>query len=187
VALDYLQNTRKLSLRLIQDYQLSWSPELPFGVVLPIFMQGVVQALQVRFLTKSFAKYVFYPAHEGEDLKKKTLLYNYDKVKNGVDTLYVVEGIFDVLCSEHQKTVCTFGKQVSIEQANLIRQIPKDRLVLAYDTDVKLGELQRSVERLEAFSPVFIKRLPKDHDPADLGADFMKQPEFEFLEFITNQ
>jgi len=186
VALDYLQNTRHLSIETIQDYQLSWSPELPLTIVFPIIMNGEPQALQVRHLTKSFAKYVFHPAKPGDDLKKKVLLYNFDKVKEGVSTLYVVEGIFDVLCSDSSCTVCTFGKRVSLEQAELLRSIPKKKLVLAYDTDVKLKELRLSVERLEAFEPVYIKKLPRGQDPADLGPEFIGQPEFEFFEFISS-
>lgn len=186
VVWDYLLNTRKLSIQTVLDFHCGWNPDAPFAVALPIIMHEKIQALQVRFLTKSFAKYVFYSVNTHE-VKKSALIYNYDRVSKGVDTLYVMEGIFDVMCSDPSQSICTFGKLVSFDQALLIRAIPKKKLVLAYDPEVKLEELQRSIERLEAFEPVYIKLLPPDQDPADLGPRFHACPELTFLEFAETK
>ncbi|MEM4720870.1 MAG: toprim domain-containing protein [Candidatus Methanomethylicaceae archaeon] len=183
VILDYLLHTRSLSLDIIREYRLGWSSDLPFAVVIPIYMNNSLVALQVRHLTQTKAKYLFYPVDE-TPLKKKVLLFNYDRVKH-LDTVFVMEGIFDVLCADPQRAVCTFGKQISADQSKLLATFAKT-VILAYDPDVKLGELQKSVDRLESYGiQVYIKRLPNGKDPADLGSSFHSLPESRFDYFVA--
>ncbi len=179
---DYLYS-RGVGDDLIAQFKLGWSSEKPFVVVFPIIMYATVRAIQIRHLVTHGPKYVFYDVAK-KKTKKSTLLYNYDAVIGRVDTLYVMEGIFDVIRAAPNSSVCTFGKSVSIDQAALIRGVPKQKLVLAYDTDVKPKELVQSIERLEAHEPVFIKQLPEGKDPADMGEDFLSLPEIPSFEWL---
>lgn len=183
VILDYLLHARSLPLDIIRDYRLGWSRDLPFAVVIPIYMNNSLAALQVRHLTQTRAKYIFYPVDE-TPLKKKVLLFNYDRVKH-LDSVFVMEGVFDVLCADPQRAVCTFGKQISAEQARLLATFAKT-VILSYDSDVKLGELQKSVDRLESYGiQVYVKRLPIGKDPADLGSSFQHLPESRFDFYVA--
>lgn len=180
---DYLYS-RNVNDDLISMFSLGWSSEKPFTVVFPVFMHYQLKCLQIRNLVRNIKpKYVFYDV--GSKTKKSELLFNYDTVASGIDTLYVMEGVLDVICAAPGSSVCTFGKTVSIEQAKLIRGIPKKRLVLAYDPEVSLKELMVSIDRLEAYEPVFIKQLPKDKDPGDLGKEFLDLPEIPAFNWIT--
>lgn len=180
---DYL-SSRKVNEDITTQFKLGWSLETPFAVVFPIFMDFKLKCLQIRNIIRNVKpKYVFYDV--GTKTKKSELLFNYDNVRAGVDTLYVMEGVLDVICAAPFSSVCTFGKSVSVEQAKLIRGIPKKRLVLAYDPEVSLKDLMISIDRLETYEAVHIKKLPQDKDPGDLGDDFLELPELTSFDWIT--
>lgn len=182
VVWDYI-TSRGLTQADVERFQIGWCPEKPFVVVFPIVMHQVVRALQIRHLATAGPKYVFYDVGKTK-VKKSVLLYNYDNVVGGVETLYVMEGILDVIRGASYCGVCTFGKLPSVEQASLIRGIPKRKLVLAYDTDVKIKDLAQSIARLESHEPVFIKMIPPGKDPADMGADFLSLPELPAFDWM---
>ena len=182
VIWDYL-HSREVTKEDVTTFHIGWSTERPFIVVFPIVMHSVIRAIQIRHLVKSGPKYVFYDVGKVK-VKKSLLLYNYDAVVSGVDTLYVMEGILDVIRGAPKCGVCTFGKLPSIDQAALIRGIPKKKLVLAYDTDVSLKELSQSIDRLGAYETVYVKQLPKGKDPADMGGDFFALPEVPAFDWL---
>jgi DNA primase len=183
VVWDYLQS-RGVTEEQVKKFKLGWSPEKPFVVVFPIIMHDTVKALQIRHLTKLGPKYVFYDVGKRKT-QKSALLYNYDNCIRGVTTLYIVEGVLDVILAAPRCSLCTFGKSLSIIQSDLIRGIPKQKLVLAFDSDVKPRELIQTIERLEVYEPVYIKQLPKGKDPADLGEEFLGLPEIPSFEWLT--
>lgn len=182
VIWDYL-TTRGVTQENITTFHIGWSTEKPFIVVFPIIMHGVIKAVQIRHLIKSGPKYVFYDVGKVK-VKKSLLLYNYDAVVSGVDTLYVMEGILDVILGAPNCGVCTFGKSPSVDQASLIHGIPKRKLVLAYDTDVSVKELAQSIDRLGAYESVYIKQLPKGKDPADMKDEFLSLPEIPAFDWL---
>jgi len=182
VIWDYI-NFRGLNGALVKKFKLGWSSSKPFVVVFPIIMNTVIKAIQIRHLASIGPKYVFYDVDK-KKTKKSLLLYNYDSVVSGVDTLFIMEGVLDVIRASPSSGVCTFGKAVSLEQANLIAGIPKKKLVLAYDTDVKMKELLQTIERLEIYNPVYIKELPPGKDPADMGEAFLGLPEIPSFDWL---
>lgn len=182
---DYLYS-RNVSDALISQFNIGWSFDKPFTAVFPISMNHQLKCLQVRNLIRDIKpKYVFYDV--GVKTKKSELIYNYDTVVLGVETLYIMEGVLDVICAAPTSGVCTFGKAVSFEQAKLIHGIPKKKLVLAYDPEVSAKELMISVHRLEIYEPVFIKQLPPGKDPGDLGPAFLQLPEIPSFDWIIQQ
>jgi len=182
VIWDYLLS-RGVTKENVNTFHIGWSSDKPFIVVFPIVMHGVIKAIQIRHLIKLGPKYVFYDVGKVKT-KKSLLLYNYDSVVSGVDTLYVMEGILDVILGAPNCGVCTFGKSPSIDQASLIHGIPKRKLVLAYDTDVSVKELAQSIDRLGAYESVYIKQLPKGKDPADMGKEFLSLPEIPAFDWL---
>ena len=179
VVWSYL-HSRGVSNQDIADFSLGWTSEIPFSVVIPITLGGELKALQVRRLIGK-PKYIFYDVDDSR-VKKSTLVYNFDRVMKGVETLYVVEGVFDVIRAVPLNGVCVFGKEVALEQALLISQVPRNRTVLAFDPEVEVSGLVKSVTSLGLFGEVYIKVLPLDKDPADLGKDFISFPERTLLE-----
>jgi DNA primase len=178
---DYLLTTRGLSFTAIEKFKLGWAHKIPLAVVIPLMQEDIIRALQVRFLSDLMKpKYLNYAIGD-EPMEKSEMIFNIDAVIKGVVKLYVMEGVFDVMKTAIDNSICTFGKNISVAQMILINRIPKEKLVLSFDFDVKIKEIIESIKTLESFGDVFIKKIPEGKDPGDFNPI-----EFELLPEITS-
>lgn len=182
---DYLLSTRGLSFDVIKKFKLGWAHKIPLSVVIPLIQGDTVRALQVRFLSDLMKpKYLNY-AIDNEPMEKSEMIFNIDTVIKGVVKLYVMEGVFDVMKAAIANSICTFGKNISAAQMILINKIPKEKLVLSFDFDVKIKEVIESIKTLESFGDVFVKRIPEGKDPGDFDPiEFELLPEITTHEYI---
>jgi intein/homing endonuclease len=179
---DYLLTTRGISANVIEHFKLGWTHKIPLAVVIPLIQDGDIRALQVRFLSSQMKpKYLNYAIGD-KPMVKSEMIFNIDSVIKGVSKLYIMEGVFDVMKSGIWNGVCTFGKIISSAQLVIINKIPKEKLVLSFDFDVKIKEIIESIKSLESFGTVFIKKIPEGKDPGDFDPDA-----FELLPEITTQ
>ncbi len=182
---DYLTVTRGLTANAIQYFKLGWTHKIPLAVVIPLVQGNETRALQVRFLSNLMKpKYLNYAIGE-HPMEKSEMIYNFDAVINGVETLYIMEGVFDVMKAAMANGIGTFGKNISVAQLLLINKIPRKKLVLSYDYDVKIKDMIGSIKILESFSDVFIKKIPLGMDPGDYDIqEFKLIPEITSHEFM---
>ena len=182
---DYLIVTRGLTINAIQYFKLGWTHKIPLAVVIPLVQGNETRALQVRFLSNLMKpKYLNYAIGE-QSMEKSEMIYNFDTVINGVETLYIMEGVFDVMKAAMVDGIGTFGKNISVAQLLLINKIPRKKLVLSYDYDVKIKDMIGSIKILESFSDVFIKKMPVGMDPGDYDTvEFKLIPEITSHEFM---
>ncbi len=181
---DYLLNTREVPEKTIRHFSLGWTVDIPLSVVVPVIYKGDVKFLQVRFLCDLIKpKYLNYAV--GDKVVKASLVFNYDSVCTGVETLYIMEGVFDVIKSAPSTGICIFGKFISLQQLQIIRSISCKKVVLSFDADVKIKELMSSIKSLGSFRTVGIKQLPQGKDPGDLNVqEFSRLPELDAGAFI---
>jgi len=182
---DYLLTTRGLSFDIIEKFKLGWAHKIPLAVVIPLIQGGDVKALQVRFLSDLMKpKYLNYAIGD-EPMEKSEILFNIDSVIKGVTKLYVMEGVFDVMKASVTNSIGTFGKNISVAQMILINKIPREKLVLSFDFDVKIKEIIDSLKTLESFGEVFVKKIPEGKDPGDFNPqEFELFPEITTHEYI---
>ncbi len=135
----------------------SFGPRLIF----PIFQSGTYRGFQARTIWKNTE-----PKYTGAtNMKKKTLLYNYDEAFSQDEQLIVTEGFFDVLRIGNQ-AVGAFGKAISDEQLRLIRMGRFKRVVMLLDPDAKKEGLESANELARDFNTYV--GLLKDKDPGEM-------------------
>ena len=185
VVWDYLLNTRHLQESTVKKFGLGWTRQIPLSAVIPVLQKGEIKFLQVRFLSKNIKpKYLNYSVND-ELVEKARFVFNLDQVIQGVDTLFIMEGVFDVMSSAPFSSICTFGKNISAYQLKLIKQIPFKKVVLSFDIDVKIKELMESIKSLETFCSLWIKKLPAGKDPGDLVIEEFEQlPDIDVNTFM---
>jgi DNA primase len=182
---DYLLTTRGITFNVIDRFKLGWAHKIPLAVVIPLIQENDIRALQVRFLSDLMKpKYLNYAIGD-KPMEKSEMIFNIDTVIKGVTKLYIMEGVFDVMKSAILNSVCTFGKNISASQLIMINKIPKEKLVLSFDFDVKIKEIIESIKTLESFGDVFIKKIPEGKDPGDFTPEvFELFPEITLQEYI---
>lgn len=147
-------------------------------LVFPIFRStGNIVGFGGRLIEGDGPKYLNSP--QNELFKKNQLLYGLYQAQNAklrLDTIYVVEGYFDVLAM-HQagstNTVAPLGTALTQEQVQYLRRFTS-AVVLVFDSDaagrqaaVRAARMCESVQ----FKSIRIVTLPQK-DPADLMSEF---------------
>lgn len=176
LALTYLRNREFNPFHFLErivfcpDYKKethSFGPRLIF----PIFQFGTYRGFQARTIWKNtLPKYI-----GASNMKKKTLLYNYDEAFSQDEQLIVTEGFFDALRIGNQ-AVAALGKSISDEQLRLIRIGQFKRIVILLDSDAKKEGLESANELASDFNTYV--GLLEDKDPGEMTKvqidDFMK-------------
>ena len=146
-----------------------------FGVVLPILDSTDPSAFQIRYIYHyADARYC-----KPDGIEFSKLLFNYDNVAKGtVDTLCLVEGIFDAFsCMPFFPTVAIFGTKISAHQLLKIRNLSPRRILFCFDGNMTKYE-KKLLDIITLFPFVkekIIVNLPSDKDPNDLGPQGMKE------------
>ncbi len=165
---------------------------------------------KVRYTTKGrFADRVIFPSIRGgemlywvarsisNDVKPKTLhpagisrpIWTYPTWKPG-SLIVVTEGVFDAIATEG---VATLGCRVSRLQVEELAAFGAEEYVIAFDGDKegKTGShhLADNLSR-ETSAKISIATLPDESDPADLGAERMKEvikqrKEYELADYLS--
>lgn len=114
-----------------------------------------------------------------------SLLYGTDKISENVDTVIIVEGIFDVISTtrklnlynnDNVKCVASFGKKVSDDQMFLLQELGIKNTILAYDPDA-VKESKETSNKLSKYFNSFVLHIDGFDDIDDL-------PEQELIELV---
>lgn len=121
---------------------------------------------------KSDKRYINPPGTE-----KGRFLWNLNRIAEG-DMVVLVEGVFDGIIADkagregdYFRSVCMFGKKISLLQARALAMKKPGTVVVALDADVKPAELDKNKKILKDNgipNPILVK-LPGDEDPASMG------------------
>jgi DNA primase len=132
-----------------------------------------------RVMDQSMPKYMNSP--ETTIYNKSRSLYGIHlakKTARSTDTIYVVEGYFDVLAMHLngiENCVATLGTALTVEHVQLLKGMvgANGRVVLVYDSDqAGIKAAQRSISVFEqGFLDAHILVLPKGYDPDDFLRD----------------
>ena len=122
---------------------------------------------QARDITgKSKMKYIF-----NKDFKKSDNLFNINNLRDKIDYLFLVEGVFDVfgwMKLGINNIVATFGKYISDRQLELILQKQPEHLILAWDSDAYKEKFRFARQYKHLFKNIYIVDLKgKDADELD--------------------
>jgi len=135
----------------------SFGPRLIF----PFFQFGSYRGFQARTIWRNTEpKYI-----GATNMKKKTLLYNYDEAFSQDEQLIITEGPFDVLRIGNQ-SVAALGKAISDEQLRLIRMGQFKKIVVLLDPDANKEGLESANELAVDFNTYV--GLLKDKDPGEM-------------------
>ncbi len=149
------------------DY--SFGPRLVF----PFYQFGTYRGFQARTIWKNtLPKYI-----GASNMKKRTLLYNYDEAFSQDEQLIIAEGPFDALRIGSQ-AVAALGKSISDEQLRLIRMGQFKKIVILLDPDAE-DEGIESAKQLAVDFNTYIGYL-KDKDPGEMTL-------MELNDFIDSQ
>jgi DNA primase len=168
LALDYIIKDRNCTVGMLLDKGATYCEDYRKGdysfgprIVFPFFQFGTYRGFQARTIWKNtLPKYV-----GASNMKKKTLLYNYDEAFSQDEQLIVVEGPFDVVRLGNQ-SVAALGKSISDEQLRLIKMGQFKRIVMLLDPDAKEEGLA-SAEKLAVDFNTYVGLL-RDKDPAEM-------------------
>lgn len=109
------------------------------------------------------------------------ILGGYDTIPKNVDTLFIVEGLFDkigldniVLKDKSKKigVVFTFGKKVSKDQLKLIQELNPSEVILMYDNDAMMDMKGVSVQLSQHFDTYIAYIDNPSIDPGDMTDDY---------------
>lgn len=147
----------------------SFGPRLIF----PFFQFGTYRGFQARTIWENtLPKYV-----GASNMRKRTLLYNYDEAFSQDEQLIIAEGPFDVLRIGNQ-SVAALGKAISDEQLRLIRMGQFKKIIILLDPDAQ-DEGRESANKLAIDFNTYVGLL-KDKDPGEMT-------KVELNDFIDNQ
>jgi 5S rRNA maturation endonuclease (ribonuclease M5) len=168
LAIDYIVKNRNCTVAMLLDKGATYCEDYrkndySFGprIVFPFFQFGTYRGFQARTIWKNTEpKYI-----GASNMKKKTLLYNYDEAFSQDEQLIIAEGPFDVLQIGNQ-SVGALGKAISDEQLRLIRMGQFKKIVMLLDPDAK-DEGLKSAEKLAVDFNTYVGYL-KDKDPGEM-------------------
>lgn len=138
------------------------SPACKNRLYIPVTQQGALVGWQCRGITDAAKpKYL-----NASNMKKSTLLYNYDQAKHQPFVI-VVEGVPSVW-RLGAAAVCLFGKSMSLAQHNLIIKTWANKpIFLLLDQDAKFEMEQAAALLQKSAAKVIQVILPDTRDPAD--------------------
>lgn len=119
--------------------------------------------------------------HRPSGIDTSFLLWNLDKVKGRFDTVYVVEGIFDVLALRkhgYENVVATFGANMTTNQVELLMKY-FIKIIITYDGD-EAGKIATK-KTIEKCKNLFDIRVIDFSDINKKDADELTKDEFDNL------
>ena len=141
-------------------------------LIFPIIFGGVQVGISLRRI-----KSTDYPkwSHQPNNIEMKSLLYNYDSVKEK-ENITVCEGINDVLAFYEigVPSVAVFGSHISEEQYRLLLKTGAD-LILAFDGD-NAGEkaTKQAIKMFKNKANLFVIPFEAGEDPGSISREELK-------------
>lgn len=104
------------------------------------------------------------------EFPKSDLFYGHPRVLT-TKSLFIMEGIFDVLCSLPFSSVSSFGKTLTVGQLALLKYFTCEEILICLDGSVDVRRKFQSLlkVKLETGKKVGLVKLPRGQDPADIG------------------
>ena len=145
-----------------------------YRIIIPIYFKNQLVTWTSRTI-RDDEKVRYITLSEESILKTSDLLFNYDFIIRGGNTLFITEGPFDSIKTQEYlprfyNSTCLFTKHITPAQISLFYELKDkyDKYVILLDR----GEEKASIEllqRLEFIKNIKIKRLSKDiKDPGEL-------------------
>jgi hypothetical protein len=104
------------------------------------------------------------------EFPKSDLFYGHPRVLTA-KSLFIMEGIFDILCSLPFSSICSFSKVITDGQLDLLKYFTCEEILICLDGSVDFKRKFRSLLRvkIETGRRVGIVKLPSGKDPANVG------------------
>lgn len=156
-----------------QRHEILWPPQIGIarGMVCFVVRTNESVAYQLyRFDGKGLK------THNPQDQKLSFMLYNYNNVKRK-KVVFVTEGIFDCARLDYLGfgAVCCFGVRLQSYQRYLLKLLPADEIVFAFDGEREATRLAKdaakSLAKMDGTKLVSFLQLPEGKDPDDLYED----------------
>jgi len=150
----------------IERFSLSYSPSLN-AMVIPLTQNGNIVGVNLRNFTPGEKKYKLIP----KNLKAGHILYNFDKIVQGEDTVILTEGCSDVW-NLHQlginNATSSLGSHLAEGQEKILLK-HFTNIHIMYDGDV-VGrrETIKLIDKLQHKANVMVYDLPDGIDPGSL-------------------
>lgn len=173
---NYLEQRGLSSKELINSYELKacltgwWKDR----IIIPIHYKNELVTWIGRSIVECEKKYLVLN-NEKSLVPIKSLVYNFDFIKYGGNTLFVTEGVFDCInlkqhLPKNCQTTCLFSKVMTTEQEVLISQLSskyrKIKIMLDSDAEAQAHKIQSELSFLKNVS---IQWLPSGvKDPGEL-------------------
>lgn len=146
-----------------------------YRIIFPIYKDDNLVTWIGRTIVNNSVKYRNLGKEESI-LSQSEVLFNYDSIKQGASTLFIVEGILDALKLEYlfkdgtQKATCIFTKRISITQQELLYQLKNKykEVILLLDKDAMSNMLYYKQE-LNYFPNLKCIFLQDVKDPGELS------------------
>lgn len=156
-------------------------------IIIPIKMNGEL----LGWTSRALGSPILAPRYLASSEDVKTTIYNYDRLKDGGERLFIVEGPFDAIKMDsyglHEavpprlqkqgqvdfRATCTFGTSVTVSQIILLRALVKkyDQTFILFDKGA-----ERSASDLAEWVGAKLAWLPDSvEDPGDLTTPALRQ------------
>jgi DNA primase len=184
-AIEYLKK-RRVSKEMVFNYKIGYTRQGKHKdrLIFPITLNGKQITFQSRSVYERGQRKK-YLTPKGSPLG--SLLYGYDNIPQGGD-VFIVEGVFDALnlVRDNLNAVGSFGKKISKNQLELIKQKKIRKLILAWDIDA-LQEIRKNWFDLNMTLSTKIC-LIKSGDPGDLEnpSEYINNHIFDSLDQVDN-
>jgi len=156
--------SRNITPSMVRQYGLGYCRYGPYKgrVIIPVNIFGVRRGWVGRSLSDTVARKYMNP----DDVHTSRLLFNIDAViASGSDKVILVEGVFDALRLP-DTAVCTFGKKISIQQIEILREAGFRKWVFCYDGDA-IEDAEYFSERMPSGVQCYKVELPEEYDPGN--------------------
>lgn len=162
-------------------------------IIFPIYdREGVCRSIQGRLISESnfYSKWAIW-----KDSDIKYLLWPLGKFTQGQwkkikfhQSVVITEGILDALglIRVGYQAVCTFGKKISKEQIELLKELGVEEIVLAWDYDAKVQSKRYLNQLVNFFKVTLFPYRKKYWETHDLG-DTLVLPKHEAGAMIIDE
>ncbi|KKK99176.1 hypothetical protein LCGC14_2635350, partial [marine sediment metagenome] len=149
-----------------------------YRVIIPVYTQGELRTFVARTWLEEEKKKVLMPP--GSQAERALFGYDYVASLPKHSTIYLVEGVFDVLRMWQwgfRWTLATLGAHMTPLQQALVKRLAPANVVLLRDGDKAGREAAIKEGRQLAYDmiPVSIAHLPDDTDPGSASAEEIRE------------